>query len=70
MAEVWVRFPLDAYSACREVWSSRQFWELKIVGSNPTRLTKTICALGRLAEVPGFQPGEASSILAGHFWFS
>ena len=30
-------------------------------------LPPQLCALGRAAEVPGFQPGEAGSIPAGHF---
>ena len=36
------------------------------MGSTPTGRFKFPSALGRLAEAPDFQSGQASSILAGH----
>ena len=41
-AERWVRLPYGLLQSERsEVWLSRQFGELEIVGSNPTVLTET-----------------------------
>ena len=38
---------------------------MSLEGSTPSPSAST-CALGRAAKVPGFQPGEAGSIPAGH----
>jgi hypothetical protein len=40
----------------------------RIVGSSPTAsASRNLCALGRAAEAPGFQPGQAGSTPAEHF---
>ncbi len=37
---------------------------MSLEGSTPS--PSALCALGRAAEVPGFQPGEVGSTPAGH----